>query len=84
MKYRFAAALGAALFGLCACADNAVRPSPTSDQVIAAQLRARGSQGEISGSEVSAIADAYHQQIAKPSQKSQPPLSENPGSGINP
>jgi len=84
MKYRVAVALGALLFGLCGCADTAVKPSPTSDQVIAAQLRARGNRGEIGGSEVSAIADAYHQQIAKPSQKSQSPLSENPVSGINP
>lgn len=84
MKHRFAIALGALLFGLCGCADTAVKPSPTSDQVIAAQLRARGNRGEIAGYEVSAITDAYHQQIAKPSQKSQSPLSENPGGGINP
>ena len=84
MKSRLAPALCALLFGLCGCADGTVKPSPTSDQVIAAQLRARGNRGDISGPEASAIADAYHQQIAKPSQKSQSPLSETPGSGINP
>lgn len=84
MTYRLAPALGALLFGLCGCTGDAVRPSPTSDQVIATQLRARGNRGEISGPETSAIADAYHQQIAKPSQKSQSPLSETPDSGISP
>lgn len=84
MNDRLAPALCALLFGLCGCADGAVKPSPTSDHVIAAQLRARGSRGEISGPEVNAITDAYHQQIAKPSQKSQSPPSEMPDSGINP
>lgn len=82
MNDRLALVLGALLLNLGGCAGGAVKPSPTSDQVIAAQLRARGSQGEISGAEAGAIADAYRQQIAKP--KSQSPLSGAPDSGINP
>jgi len=84
MIHRVGPALCALLLGLCGCADNGVKPSPTTDQVIAAQLRARGNRGEISGPEVSAIADAYHQQIAKPTQKSQSPSSGIPDSGITP
>lgn len=84
MTYRLAPVFGALLFGLSGCAGDAVKPSPTSDQVIAAQLRARGNQGEMSGPESGAIADTYRQQIAKPSQKSQSPLSGTYDSGINP
>ena len=82
MTYRLAPVLGVLLLGLGGCAGDAVKPSPTSDQVIAAQLRARGSHGELSGPEAGAIADAYRQQIAKP--KSQSPLSEPSDSGLNP
>lgn len=84
MTYRFALLLGTLLFGLGGCTGDAVKPSPTSDQVIAAQLRARGGHGEMGGPEAGAIADAYHQQIARPSQKPQSPLSGSQDSGINP
>jgi hypothetical protein len=84
MTYRLAPLFGALLFGLGGCAGNAVKPSPTSDQVIAAQLRARGDHGEMSGTEAAAIADAYRQQIGKSAPKSQSPLSEPSDSGINP
>jgi hypothetical protein len=84
MIYRFAPTLGALLFILCGCANAGIKPSPTADQVVAAQLRARGDRSEISGLEASAITDAYRQQTAKPSQKSPSPLSDNPESGINP
>ena len=80
----FAPALWFLLLGLVGCAGGPVQPTPTSDQVIAAQLRARGGQGAMSGSEATAIADAYRQEIAKPSRNSQPSLSDMPGSGINP
>jgi hypothetical protein len=83
MIRRFAPLLGLLLCGLGGCAGDAVQPTPTSDQVIAAQLRARGGQGAMSGPEAAAIADAYRQEIAKPSRNSQPPLSDMPGSGIN-
>jgi len=76
--------LGTLLFGLGGCTGDAVKPSPTSDQVIAAQLRARGTHGDMDGREAGAIADAYRQQIAKPSQASQSPMSGSPDSGINP
>lgn len=84
MTFRLAPALVTLLFGLGGCVSHAVNPSPTSDQVIAAQLRARGSQGEMSGSEAAAIANAYRQQIARPSQKSPSPLSGLPDSGTYP
>jgi hypothetical protein len=84
MTYRFTPVLGALLFGLCGCAGDAVKPSPTSDQAIAAQLRARGGHGEMSGAEAGAIADAYRQAIGRPSQQPQSPLSGTPDSGINP
>jgi hypothetical protein len=84
MTYRSAPVLGALLFALCGCAGGAVKPSPTSDQVIATQLRARGGHGEFSGAEAGAIAEAYRQEIGRPSQKSPSPLSGAPDSGINP
>jgi hypothetical protein len=80
----FIPALWFLLLSLGGCASGAVQPTPTSDQVIAAQLRARGDQGAMSGPEAAAIADAYRQEIAKPSRNSQPSLSDMPGSGINP
>ncbi len=84
MRHHIAPALGALLLGLGGCTAGGVTPSPTSDQVIAAQLRARGSQGEMSGPEAGAIADAYRQEIAKPSQKSQSPPFGSLDGGINP
>jgi hypothetical protein len=51
--------------GLGGCAADPVQPSPTADQVMAAQYRAQGERGAISGPEASAIAGAYHQAIAK-------------------
>jgi len=51
--------------GLGGCTAAPVQPSPTADQVMAAQYRAQGERGAISGPEASAIAQAYHQAIAK-------------------
>jgi hypothetical protein len=84
MNRCFILAFGVVLLGLTGCADDAVKPLATSDQVIAEQYRARGDQGAISGPEISAIADAYRQQIAKPSQKAQSPLSDSPENNVNP
>lgn len=84
MTFRLASALVTLLVGLGGCATHSVNPSPTSDQVIATQLRAHGSQGEMSGLEAAAIANAYRQQIARPSQKSPSPLSSLPDGGTNP
>jgi hypothetical protein len=64
------------LLGLSGCADHATSASPTSDQVIGAQYRARGDRGAISGPEAGAIMDAYRQQIARPPE-AQSPSSEN-------
>ncbi|MBN9545405.1 MAG: hypothetical protein J0I19_08020 [Alphaproteobacteria bacterium] len=83
MKHPLAPMLGALLLGLGGCTGD-VKPSPTSDQVIAAQLRARGAHGDMDGREAGAIADAYRQQIAKPAQASRPPMSGPSDSGINP
>lgn len=68
---------GVALLGLCGCADSAVKPSPTSDQVMTEQYRARGAQGAMSGPEISAIAGTYRQQIGKPAQAPQSDIGES-------
>jgi hypothetical protein len=62
---------GFLFLALCGCAGHAVRPSPTADQVMAEQYRARGAQGAIGGPEASAIAEAYRRDIGgarKPSE----------------
>ncbi|HEY4266513.1 MAG TPA: hypothetical protein VGM72_14445 [Micropepsaceae bacterium] len=59
---------GVALTGLSGCASSAVRPSPTTDQVMAEQYRAQGEHGSISGPETAAIADAYRKAIGKSTQ----------------
>jgi hypothetical protein len=84
MNRRFIPALGVLLLGLNGCADNTVKPLATSDQVIAAQYHARGDQGTISGPEIGAITDAYRQQIAQPSQKTQSLPSNSMENNVNP
>jgi hypothetical protein len=54
---------GFLLLSLCGCADRAVRPSPTADQVMAEQYRAAGARGALSGSEATAIARSYRRSI---------------------
>ena len=56
------------LLGLAACVQAPVQPSPTSDQVLAAQYRARGEQGQMSGMETQKVMDAYKRDIAKPAE----------------
>jgi hypothetical protein len=58
------------------CTTAPVKPSPTSDQVMAAQYRARGGQGAIGGPEAGSITDAYRQQIAKPPQAHQSDVAD--------
>ena len=50
---------------LAGCAD-AVHPAATSDQVLAAQYRARGPRGAMTGTEAGIIAQAYRKDIAAP------------------
>lgn len=59
-----------ALCGTAACAPQAVAPSPTADQVLAAQYRAQGGHGPMSGSESQAVMDSYRRGIAKPTTSS--------------
>ncbi len=54
------------LASLAGCAGQAVAPSPTSGQVMAAQYRARGQQRPISGGEADAIMASYRKTIAAP------------------
>lgn len=54
---------GFLFLGLCGCADRAVRPTPTAEQVMAEQYRAEGARGAISGPEAAAIAQAYRRGI---------------------
>jgi hypothetical protein len=54
---------GFLLLSLCGCASQAVRPSPTADQVMAEQYRAEGARGAISGPEAAAIAQTYRRGI---------------------
>ena len=68
MKPWFSVLCAQSLLSLAGCATDAIKPSPTSDQVLAAQYRAHGDQPAISGAEADAIMEAYRQQIAKPSQ----------------
>ena len=49
---------------LSGCAD--VHPAATSDQVLAAQYRARGPRGAMTGTEAGIIAEAYRKNIAAP------------------
>jgi len=79
MSRRSFPVFGVAVICLCGCADSAVKPSPTSDQVMTEQYRARGGQGAISGPEISAIAGAYRQQIGKSAQAPQPDIEERRG-----
>ncbi len=79
MSRSFFPVFGVALLGLCGCADSAVKPSPTSDQVMTDQYRARGGQGAMSGAEIGAIADTYRQQIAKPAQAPRSDTEERRG-----
>lgn len=57
--------LGLGLLPLLAgCAESIARqPSPTADSVFAAQYRASGTHGAITGEEVGKITDSYQQQI---------------------
>jgi len=57
-----------AVIGLSGCFEAPVQPSPTSDQVFAAQYRARGEQGRMSGVESQKVMDAYRRDIAKPAE----------------
>ena len=68
MSRRLFPVFGVAVICLCGCADSAVKPSPTSDRVMTEQYRARGSQGAMSGPEISAIAGIYRRQMGKPAQ----------------
>ncbi|MES2256414.1 MAG: hypothetical protein V4559_15410 [Pseudomonadota bacterium] len=79
MSRHFFPVFGVALFALCGCADSAVKPSPTSDQVMMEQYRARGDQSAMSGPEINAIADTYRQQIGKPAQAPQSNIGESRG-----
>ena len=54
------------LLGLGGCAREAVKPSPTANDVLAAQYRAQDAHGEMSGVESQAVMDAYRRDIAKP------------------
>jgi hypothetical protein len=76
--------LGAALPALAACAAlGPVQPSPTTDQVLAAQYRARAEQGAMSGAESQAVMEAYRRDIAKPTASSgntHPDLNAEPSS----
>ena len=65
MKRPMSLASGFFLLLLTGCTSEPVHPSPTADQVMAEQYRARTEHGAISGTEASAIADAYHQTIGK-------------------
>ena len=56
------------LVGLSACVEAPVQPSPTSDQVLAAQYRARGELGQMSGMETQKLMDAYARDIARPAE----------------
>ncbi len=66
MTLRSFLACGLMLPGLAGCAGDAVKPSPTSDQVMTEQYRAQGARSALSGAEAQAITDAYHRDIAKP------------------
>ena len=79
MRRCFFPMFGVALLGLCGCAGSAVKPSPTSDQVMTEQYQARGNQGAMSGPEISAIAGIYRQQIGKPAQAPQSDTEERRG-----
>lgn len=61
---------GFLLLSLCGCADHAVRPSPTADQVMAEQYRAAGARGALGGSEAAAIARSYRHDIGGDAQSS--------------
>lgn len=62
---RIALVLG--LLTLAGCAEEPAHPAATADQVMAAQYRAKGIQGPISGAEADVIDHAYLQQLtAKP------------------
>jgi hypothetical protein len=54
---------GFLLLSLCGCADQAVRPSPTADQVMAEQYPAAGARGALGGFEATAIARSYRRGI---------------------
>ena len=54
------------LLGLGGCATEAVKPSPTANDALAAQYRAQGEHGAMSGAELQAVVDAYRRDIAKP------------------
>lgn len=68
MKSRFSLLCAWSLLSLAGCTTDTIKPSPTSDQVMAEQYRARGGQGAMSGPETDAIVEAYRQQITRPSQ----------------
>jgi hypothetical protein len=70
MNSRVIMAIGI-LLCVAGCAELNVKPSPTADQVMAQQYRARDPHGAMSGGEAGVIAEAYRQQIAKPPQMPQ-------------
>lgn len=53
------------VLALAGCADH-VPPAATSDQVLAAQYKALGPRGVMTGAEAGVIADAYRKNIAAP------------------
>ena len=58
------------LLSLGGCAREAVKPSPTANDVLAAQYRAQDAHGEMRGAESQAVMDAYRRDIAKPTASS--------------
>lgn len=72
--------LGLGLLPLLAgCAESIARqPSPTADSVFAAQYRASGTHGAITGEEVGKITDSYQQQIGA---ANAPPRADTSDSG---
>ena len=50
---------------LAGCIRDRIAPSPTADQVLAAQYRAQGERGAMSGAESQAVMDAYRHGIAR-------------------
>jgi hypothetical protein len=59
-------ACGAIPLLLGGCSAGAVKPSPTTDQLLAVQYRASAPHGAMSGSESDAVLKTYRENIGKP------------------
>jgi hypothetical protein len=76
MKLLRVIACGTVPFFLSGCATGAVKPSPTTDQVLAAQYRASAPHGAMSGPESDAVLKAYREDIARPAARTSEAMTE--------